>query len=793
MEDPKQRKLPDFFFLDEIASPPVVQTSSAKKKPSVKEGGDTGGMFISAVDADDDFVHGTLPGDDGKCATPPWEFPSSYGLRPSCVPKLHQATGVTWMVERETNRVKGCLGGIFMDEAGLGKTLTTFLLMKARPTPKGKPTLIVAPASLIKMWAQEAHTHFNLDAFRIFTYYGDQRMGVDVDKIFEKYDVILTAYSTIVSEYDPDEKKFRQLVTVEDIDENGKIRKTKQKKKSLFDQTLPDGGFQSRFGRIILDEAHHIKNHNSTMTSKAVRELLVSGAFIGSDYLGIQTQSGGWSGACWCLTATPIHNKIDDLYPIFDFLKVHPFADNYELWKQNIVTPITKDSIAGINKLKSYLSAITLRRTKGILDLPKMTDFRDELNLSELETEFYFALFDYCQERVKKLLKFMDKMKLEKGLHPTGKKGDRRTTLYSSMLTLVLRLRQACFSPLLVIRSMKRLQSIADRKLKEEGLDRVSDDEDSDMPEELRHMSIDDIKCAIARLKYYTSSPKSAQGGEKPAYSECSICLDDDANYSSIPCAHCLCKKCSHKLLENEGPGGQPACPICRRKIISFEPIEASIEHLNAVVNDFQHGEIKTIEDMSKPFEEAPSTKIKYVIERMGKDLTKKRIIVSQWTKALDLMQEAVRKTYPDLQFCRLDGSSTPYKRSEIISQFQKNDDIKLCLISLSACAEGVTMTSASEVWHLDPWWNEAKDYQVSNRIHRIGQTKEVEIHRLFARDTIEEKMEVLRSKKRKISQVTVEGKKVDENMSWVNDVKLMFNLNEESQKRAKLKGEDFC
>ena len=74
-----------------------------------------------------------------------------------------------------------------------------------------------------------------------------------------------------------------------------------------------------------------------------------------------------------------------------------------------------------------------------------------------------------------------------------------------------------------------------------------------------------------------------------------------------------------------------------------------------------------------------------------------------------------------------------------------------LFLISLKAGGTGLNLTSADTVIHFDPWWNPAVEQQATDRAHRIGQTKVVTAYRLVAAGTIEEKILLLKAKKREL------------------------------------------
>jgi SNF2 family DNA or RNA helicase len=78
-------------------------------------------------------------------------------------------------------------------------------------------------------------------------------------------------------------------------------------------------------------------------------------------------------------------------------------------------------------------------------------------------------------------------------------------------------------------------------------------------------------------------------------------------------------------------------------------------------------------------------------------------------------------------------------------------------LISLKAGGVGLTLTAADHVYIMDPWWNPAVEDQAADRAHRIGQQNPVLIHRLVARETIEEKILALQEKKKELARAVLD------------------------------------
>ena len=97
-------------------------------------------------------------------------------------------------------------------------------------------------------------------------------------------------------------------------------------------------------------------------------------------------------------------------------------------------------------------------------------------------------------------------------------------------------------------------------------------------------------------------------------------------------------------------------------------------------------------------------------------------------------------------------------KRRELVDRFQEDEDIPFFVLSLKAGGTGLNLTAASHVIHFDRWWNPAVENQATDRAFRIGQTKNVLVHKFLCRGTVEEKIDALIESKRQLSQDLLEG-----------------------------------
>lgn len=135
-----------------------------------------------------------------------------------------------------------------------------------------------------------------------------------------------------------------------------------------------------------------------------------------------------------------------------------------------------------------------------------------------------------------------------------------------------------------------------------------------------------------------------------------------------------------------------------------------------------------------------------------------KVLLFSQFTQMLELIGRQLAKR--KIPYLYLSGKNNKSQRQQMVEQFQAGD-IPVFLISLKAGGTGLNLTAADVVIHYDPWWNVAAQNQATDRTHRIGQKQVVNVMKLVAKDTIEEKIIKLQERKAKLSEDVIEGEGV--------------------------------
>ncbi|KAG5871687.1 hypothetical protein JTB14_033395 [Gonioctena quinquepunctata] len=297
-------------------------------------------------------LHGSLK----TCPTENDLAEDPKGLRVELM--LHQRRALAWMIWREEQEPSG---GILADDMGLGKTLTMISLMlktneteKARGdddsegenTPEKKTkhqggTLVVCPASLINLWSGELEkqTKRGLASYEI--YHGPKRESRA--KKLAQHDMVITTYGIVSNE----------------CDNNGAI-------------------FRINWRRIVIDEAHQIRNHKSQM-SEAVCKLPAKSR--------------------WALTGTPIHKEELDMYALLKFLRCSPFDDSL-VWKRWM----GDKSAGGTELLHTVISSLMLRRTKveliekgSLNEMPERTWELIPVELNKSERDVYSKILTFSR------------------------------------------------------------------------------------------------------------------------------------------------------------------------------------------------------------------------------------------------------------------------------------------------------------------------------------------------------------------------------------------------------------
>ncbi|WVR05014.1 hypothetical protein IAU60_002026 [Kwoniella sp. DSM 27419] len=709
----------------------------------------------------------------------------------------HQVLGVDFMVNKEKN--KKFRGGINADAMGLGKTVQTIATLALNPSQdrKVKSTLIIAPLALLSQWKSEIETKCVHGLMRVGIYHGPKRIKSAND--LRSYDVVLTTYGTLTSEFGTEHKhkKKVQIVDKEASDDDDNFTVTK-KQGPLF---------KVNWYRIVLDEAHIIRNKN-TRASKACFGLH-----------GVHR---------WCLTGTPIVNSLDDLYPLLHFLCISTCKQWDDFRAHISKVQKTRPKLAS-KRAQAILRTCSIRRTKDselngrkILQLPLKVTEVVRLEFTDEERQIYAAIEGKFQVRFNSFLKKGTVMK-----H------------YSIMLVMLMRLRQLTCHPWL----LRRNPNSGDRH----DMDVVVTDEDLfagiDQPKtddisELARAStllgqefVDRVKKALLDRQGRLEAAADANDEEATREGDCAVCYDAFNDERITPCGHSFCAACLEDIFnapaanvdlsEEDIQAGRRKCPMCRSSIekgrifraAAFLPqdddgdVDAESDIDDGLDDDAsntdetslalkkEEGTDETVSEYEGVDEKGkrrvsevasrqkkrrkgkgkaenqdetpdgiaiedvlPSTKMKrlgQLIDRIHEqDANQKIIVFSQFVEYIDLCALFLQR-HGVKHVCYV-GSMKQDEREETLRAFNtpadEEDSPKVILMSLKCGGVGLNLCVANHVICLDLAWNAATENQAVDRAHRIGQTRDVHVHRLVIRDTVEQRIMALQDAKQALS-----------------------------------------
>ncbi|KAF7511062.1 hypothetical protein GJ744_005293 [Endocarpon pusillum] len=733
------------------------------------------------------------------------------GLKVKLLP--HQVEGVNWMLNKElgTKKTRGVFpkGGILADDMGLGKTIQSIALMLTNPKPSAtesersdnkrklpanldKGTLVVAPLALIKQWEGEIRDRVeDTYALRVCVHHGPQRAKSFKD--LRKYDVVITTYHTLVSEH------------------------------GSSGDNLKVGCFGINWYRVILDEAHSIKNRNAKATKATCA--------LNSEYR-------------WCLTGTPMQNNLDELQSLIHFLRIRPY-DDLNNWREHITRPMTngRGGLA-IKRLQVYLKAFMKRRTKDILKqegalrsggavkegeksngfkIVKRTVEKVEAEFTPQERGFYERLESRADKSLEQMM--------------AGNKMS-----YASALVLLLRLRQACNHANLI---KGDLAKEADAFVNGNGnqtpgrKNAIKEDDMDSMSAMLGGLSVAAKRCDVCQMEL--SLKHSAAGAIRCA--ECEADLEDDKirqdaveerrrkkEKKSLRRAQKqereerAQRKTRRNVItdsddeEDEGEwivpekqqnvsdlgravgsddedaegGGEwiasdsenEVRPVRRKQkpvnLISDDEdpdSEKEDENDNGSTSDGSNGNEEGDEDVSSDDQDDVqppiiSTKIRHLLRILHRDsATHKYIIFSFFTSMLDLIEPFLRRD--GLTFTRYDGQMRNDLREASLERLRTHSKTRILLCSLRAGSLGLNLTAASRVVILEPFWNPFVEEQAIDRVHRLNQTQDVIVYKLSVKDTVEERILDLQEKKRQLADATIEGKTAAAKLTMEDMLKL--------------------
>ena len=562
--------------------------------------------------------------------------------------------------------------------------------------------------------------------------------------------------------------------------------------------------------RIVLDEAHKIKAR-TTNTAKCIYDLR--------------------SKKKWCLTGTPLQNRVGELYSLVRFLRMDPHAyyfckvkgcdckslcwnfgpeqracrecghagpRHYSHFNQTVINPINRYGYVGDGR-KGFLTLrndillpAQLRRTKAEraadVRLPSLTIDVAVTQMDEVERDFYESLYMLTRA------KFDGYVKKGSVLHN-----------YAHIFELLSRLRQTCDHPYLVVHSKSRATAAAGEDA-ERGTSAVA---------EKRAAGAEKGEARGERRKRGDENPSEADdafdafetvaGAAEPKY-YCGMCQDavDPDDAAMTGCKHVFHRECITQYASCAPEAGKKVtCPTCRVPLtVDLQPSDLSLAKRAGAGGASAAATKKRDELPSKSIlsridlsKYTSSTKVEALLRGLRKmrdeDRTReterrnggtakatatapnKAIVFSQYTSMIEIVEWRLRKE--NFVIAKLLGSMPVTQRAANLRAFREDPSVTVILMSLKSGGEGLNLQTANRVFVLEPWWNPAVEMQAVMRAHRIGQTRPVIATRFCTADTIEERMFDLQKKKALVFEGCMDGNQASLAQLTEEDLQFLF------------------
>ncbi|KAH9219297.1 SNF2 family N-terminal domain-containing protein [Leptodontidium sp. 2 PMI_412] len=560
-------------------------------------------------------------------------------------------------------------GGLLADDMGLGKTLSMICLIAADieatdslPTPPmtpdnvgritAKTTLLIVPPPLIQSWLKQFQMHKSL---RTYVFHGQKKKFVNS---LGQYDVVITTYHTISLLW----------------------RKRNDARNSS------DSIFSIDWHQIVLDEgmsipaAHTIQNPQSHL-ARACCALR--------------------SASRWAITGTPIQNKLMDFASIVNFLKVYPYCEQ-ETFDNHISRPWRCGNSQGFLRLKTLIRAITIARTKAVIDLPQRQDFIHHLDFTPEEQQMHE---DAKQQTVAWL---RDALLSSNQARTTFNALQRLNTL--RLISSHGQLSQSWLA------MNDASQKIASLPFQAEANQTCSDGILEDLVGGCYSCSL----CGLDLIQdFFEASPTSQR--LQPTHYNARIDI---------------CKSCS---TEAEKPS---ASQLRFGQEVEIGNSPLSMDSFSSTDNTQSYSP------------ELMPTKVKALVADLNLySLVEKSVVFSYWTYTLDLIQAMLDEN--GILYTRIDGKTSLPKRTQALRSFEKDNKLRVILVSITCGGAGLDLTVASRAYLMEPHWNPMIEEQALCRVHRVGQKRSVTTIRYLMRGSFEEQVVEIQKRKKLLAKVT--------------------------------------
>ncbi|VZH97238.1 unnamed protein product [Fusarium fujikuroi] len=653
-----------------------------------------------------------------------------------------QLVGATWMVMREAMELHPA-GGILADEMGLGKTITSLATMIGHPAEKedrddgyGKATLVIAdsPHSASRTWMDQIEKHTSKKFAKRCLIYSKE---LDKDaRWWSTKNVVITHLNKLRAQF-PSKSEYQTLKAKWAGDESGFQQALSKQLGQLF---------KVNWYRIVLDEAHGIKNHSSSGALAVWR--------LNAKYR-------------WALTGTPLANRLEEFYPYLKFIGCD-FATTMRRYKAQYIksdqAAANFDQLVGLVMMRRQQTEKFLGRTMVPLPKGHRSDIWipfsswEKIHLERTATaadrnEDHEAYIDLTIKRLKSEITQSvidaDQQALEASLKPAYSSGLRQLEL-------------AIKDKFGGSKEMAELLALAANENR-----------------------VKDITCAFCRKRTPPANPVQSSNCEHIYCRDCLSIATSGVTKMGRPRVppQCRITGCSPKI----GMGQAVKTPECIDAAVKSikgykEPGRDSIgtrwtggpkdmaSFFRAVCgrDDIDYDPVKM------PLGSKVKAAMAVLLTWMQEAPDDKTIIYVQWTrtaKSLGCVLESM-----GIKFLYYNRMASKKQKARALDEFANNPEIKVLVSSMKCGGQSLNLQMANRVIITDEWWNKAVEEQAFKRVYRTGQLKETHLVRIMAKDTIDERIIMLQDAKEEIIRAALQDGEMQPNFSNYLQLQMLFS-----------------
>nr|UMO79441.1 SNF2 family DNA dependent ATPase [Pandoravirus aubagnensis] len=674
-------------------------------------------------------------------------------------PHVHQRDAVRWWVAREgTSDAARAVasGGILADEMGLGKSMSAVMSVMfcrsalAGPAPRPRapaplpgtwagtsapivaagrasaggrvvlaPTLIVCPKSLLIQWEREILRYTTLGPADIHLFYGRAGRRITRRQVTDKV-FVLTTYEIVLGSFEHSTQSSSTTASATSSLGRRATRSRVLTPKAVADTESVLHGIE--WDRIVLDEAHVIRNWQTSKTHRAVCALRARRR--------------------WCLTGTAFNNSASDVIALCRFVGVAPYSDpqwwanasesDAAQWRTLFLLRRTKAALvasvpatgptrsAPVPVPSSSDSATpgpgthtmpcggpTADARRGPMSMPPKVEKIRRVALSEREAAFYDRL---AVGAVADFGAF------------TQSKGSDKSRMFGQMLEWLTRLRQACCDPLV-------------------------------------------LKGRAATIVYSPTSRADLARHESCCV-RCHAASAGSLAPMRLACGHTSCNICAQ---ETAG-----VCVLCFGATTTTTQAHHQYHHHHyhhphSAAGDDDGGASPVPRPMPTEPACGPSSRTASMVRFMNKifarDSQCKMVVFSQWSTYLDLIESAV-VTHVGVDYVRIDGAVRQIeRRNALVSRFATDPSARCLLMTIGVGSVGLNLVCANYVLLMDAHYNPFAEAQAVDRVHRIGQTRPVRVVRFLSDASVDAAVAQIQAAKRAGAAAFLGGPVADDNL----------------------------